>query len=87
MARKPTGLWSAGPTGLANSIQRLPGNGRCHHRVRHPPLAGRDEQGRWRTAQAKEWPPGLCWLLARATAQYIQQYNDWPQQPVPWDPA
>eukprot|EP00974_Lingulodinium_polyedra_P013562 1313201-Lingulodinium_polyedra.AAC.1 len=45
------------------------GMGRCFHTGGHPrPLSGRNPDGSWATAAAKQYPPRFCELLAAGAA-------------------
>ena len=65
-SRKPTTLLLVRLLGVRDSIRAAGDHGRCNHaRGAHVALVGRDARGAFRTAAAKEYPPGLCQVVAR----------------------
>ena len=67
IARKPTSLLCIHAGTIKTAITNLPNAGRCNHGFRaHRELLGRNEDGTWRTAEAKTYPSDMCRLLATA---------------------
>ena len=72
-SRKPTTLLLVRLPGVRDSIRAAGDHGRCHHaRGAHLALVGREARGAFRTAAAKEYPPGLCQVVARGFVQHAR---------------
>ena len=61
-AVKPTRLLSIRAPSLQESLEQ----GKTHGNVLCRPLVGRDENGHYRTARAREYPAALCRAMAEA---------------------
>ena len=72
---KPTRLCAVNLPDLGAELDALPGRGRCSPLFGnvHAVLHGRDDDGSWRTAPAKTYPPALCGALARAFARQCRR--------------
>ena len=58
---------------LCQTILRSGSTGRCpHHASVHEALSGRDDEGAFKTARGKLYPPGLNAAVARAVVSFIQ---------------
>lgn len=76
-ARKPTTMALLRMGGFARAIRALGCAGRCGHAAGfHPRLQGRDEQGNFRTAVAKVYPPLLNAYLAQAIVAHAVAIAD-----------
>ena len=64
--KKPTQLLAVGLSTLQQRIDEMAGGGVCDRSHTHAELVGLDEHGFYRTAAAKEYPPKLCEIMARA---------------------
>ena len=73
--KKPTRLFAVGLPELARLVSRLPGGGRCCPALGHSHvvLAGRGDDGVFRTAPAKTYNSVMCSILADATYECIQR--------------
>ena len=67
IARKPTSLLCINAPTIKTAITNLPNRGRCNHGFgAHQALLGRNDDGTWRSAEAKTYPSDMCRLLATA---------------------
>ena len=63
---KPTHLLCVHLPEIRRAVDAMPLRGRCNHRMGHRTALGLDENGRYRTAPLKAYPPALCRLIAGA---------------------
>lgn len=71
-ARKPTTLWAANLPSMPRRLNELEGRGYCSHESGHAVrLIGKGENGQFRTAPAKVYPPRLCLLIATVIKDYV----------------
>eukprot|EP00972_Heterocapsa_arctica_P058412 8617896-Heterocapsa_arctica.AAC.1 len=68
----PTELLAVGLPSLPRRIRELAAGGICDRTHKHASLAGRHEDGTYRTAAAKEYPPGLCRIMVQAVLDAVQ---------------
>eukprot|EP00435_Cladocopium_sp_Y103_P010921 s3128_g2.t2 len=73
-ARKPTTLLLIRLPHLRDYIMQLGDHGRCAHPAgTHVTLRGRDQNGSFKTAIAKVYPPAMNEAIARAIIQFVQE--------------
>ena len=84
-ARKTTTLLVIHLPQLRRLLHSRPDRGRCTHRSHTygGGAIGRDSQGRFLTAQLKEYPDALCRLLAEAFTDRWHQLPSLPEPPQP----
>ena len=76
-SKKPTMLWCINLPELQARKNLLPGHGYCNHSHGHAvSLRGRIQGQGFRTASAKQYPPGLCKLIADAVHDHIAGNHD-----------
>ena len=86
---KPTRLLGVHIPALGSRLRRLARKGRCPGCAKHVPLTGKTPDGSYRTAPAKQYPPGLCELLALSIVDMaeargvLEPFSDWPDLPPP----
>ena len=63
-AKKPTTFLLVNLAQVGRKLAALPCGGRCQHTYRHQVSIGLDEEGYFKTSPLKDYPPGLCELIA-----------------------
>ena len=71
LARKPTTLMALRLPTLKTKLRDTQGLGRCSH-GKHKPLRGKGKDGKWSTAIAKEYPRGMCTIIAEAIMDFVR---------------
>ena len=71
ISRKPTTLTFVNCDALPDTVYARADRGRAPASWRGESLMGRSADGGWKTAPAKQYPPGLCHLLASAAATQV----------------
>lgn len=71
ISRKPTTLTFVNCDALPDTVYARSDRGRAPASWRGESLMGRSADGGWKTAPAKQYPPGLCHLLASAAATQV----------------
>ena len=72
--KKPSQLLSVGLDTLGDHIEGMAQGGVCNGLHDHVTLTGREEDGAYRTAAAKEYPPGLCKIMATAVLDAARRH-------------
>ena len=74
-SKKPTTLWALNLPHLERRLHAAPGHGRCFHRRGHAVrlVGSTDVSGTraFRTASAKQYPPGFCQVLALSISDFV----------------
>jgi hypothetical protein len=73
--KKPTRLMYVNLPGLPRHIAQLPGGGKCFHSKHSVTLVGKDMNGRFRTAPAKEYPQPFCQVIALAMHDFVKEFT------------
>ena len=71
ISRKPTALTFVNCDALPDAVFARADRGRAPAEWRGESLMGRAADGGWKTAPAKQYPPGLCHLLASTAAAQV----------------
>ena len=58
--------------GASSRVSELEDEGKCKHKTHAVTLKGKDENGNYKTMQAKEYPPRMNQLLADIALDFIQ---------------
>ena len=71
---KPTTLMLVRLPEVKSALLTLGHGGRCHHGAgAHTASCGKDERGKWRTAQLKVYTPHLCSVLANGIFAFAEK--------------
>lgn len=82
-ARKSTRFSLVNFAEFRQQLQALPNKARCNHIYKHKPHRGKEDDGSWCTAPAKQYRPPLCGVMAHAPHSFVSKWAE--PTPVDWE--